>query len=76
MILIVISLVDIAMVGGVLLIIRVKGYENFVSCLDIGDNELNLFRWEIDSSSFNAKITDSIVTIASTHALKILWPMK
>jgi len=71
MILIVLSLVDIAMVGGLLLMVMMSGYENFVSQLDIPENEEKL-SWlgKMDSSSLKAKIAASIVAISSIHLLK------
>ena len=71
MILIVLSLVDIAMVGGLLLMVMMSGYENFVSRLDIAENEEKL-SWlgKMDSSSLKAKIAASIVAISSIHLLK------
>jgi uncharacterized protein (TIGR00645 family) len=71
MILIVLSLVDIAMVGGLLLMVMISGYENFVSQLDIAEDEEKL-TWlgKMDSSSLKAKIAASIVAISSIHLLK------
>ena len=71
MILIVLSLVDIAMVGGLLLMVMMSGYENFVSRLDIREDEEKL-AWlgKMDSSSLKAKIAASIVAISSIHLLK------
>lgn len=71
MILIVLSLVDIAMVGGLLLMVMISGYENFVSQLDIGEDQEKL-SWlgKMDSSSLKAKIAASIVAISSIHLLK------
>jgi len=71
MILIVLSLVDIAMVGGLLLMVMMSGYENFVSRLDIGESEKKL-SWlgKMDSSSLKGKIAASIVAISSSHLLK------
>lgn len=71
MILIVLSLVDIAMVGGLLIMVMMSGYENFVSQIDIDDDEEKL-SWlgKMDSSSLKAKIAASIVAISSIHLLK------
>ena len=71
MILIVLSLVDIAMVGGLLLMVMISGYENFVSQLDIDEGQEKL-SWlgKMDSSSLKAKIAASIVAISSIHLLK------
>lgn len=72
MILIVLSLIDIAMVGGLLVMVMMSGYENFVSQLDIDDNVEKL-SWlgKMDSSSLKAKIAASIVAISSIHLLKV-----
>ena len=71
MILVVLSLVDLAMVGGLLLMVMISGYENFVSQLDIPEGEEKL-SWlgKMDSSSLKAKIAASIVAISSIHLLK------
>lgn len=71
LILIILSLVDLAMVGGLLLMVMISGYENFVSQLDIPEDEEKL-SWlgKMDSSSLKAKIAASIVAISSIHLLK------
>lgn len=72
MILVILSLIDIAMVGGLLIMVMMSGYENFVSRIDINDSEEKL-SWlgKMDSSSLKAKIAASIVAISSIHLLKI-----
>lgn len=72
MILIVLSLIDLAMVGGLLVMVMMSGYENFVSQLDIDDDKEKL-SWlgKMDASSLKAKIAASIVAISSIHLLKI-----
>jgi uncharacterized protein (TIGR00645 family) len=72
MILIVLTLIDLAMVGGLLVMVMMSGYENFVSQLEVGENEEKL-NWlgTMDSSSLKAKIAASIVAISSIHLLKI-----
>ena len=71
LVLIILSLVDLAMVGGLLLMVMLSGYENFVSQLDIPDGEEKL-SWlgTMDSASLKAKIAASIVAISSIHLLK------
>ena len=71
MILVVLSLVDIAMVGGLLIMVMMSGYENFVSQIDISEGEEKL-SWlgTMDASSLKAKIAASIVAISSIHLLK------
>ena len=71
MILVVLSLIDIAMVGGLLVMVMMSGYENFVSQLDVPEGGEKL-AWlgKMDSSSLKAKIAASIVAISSIHLLK------
>ncbi len=72
MILVVLSLIDIAMVGGLLVMVMMSGYENFVSHLDIPESDEKLgWLGKMDSSSLKAKIAASIVAISSIHLLKI-----
>ncbi len=72
MVLVVLSLIDIAMVGGLLVMVMMSGYENFVSQLDVPEDAEKL-SWlgKMDSSSLKAKIAASIVAISSIHLLKI-----
>ena len=72
MVLVVLSLVDMAMVGGLIIMVMMSGYENFVSTLDVAEGEEKL-SWlgKMDSSSLKAKIAASIVAISSIHLLKI-----
>lgn len=73
----VLTLIDIAMVGGLLVMVMMSGYENFVSQLDIDESEERL-TWlgKMDSSSLKAKIAASIVAISSIHLLKIFMDAK
>lgn len=72
MVLVVLSLIDMAMVGGLIVMVMMSGYENFVSTLDVGEGEEKL-SWlgKMDSSSLKAKIAASIVAISSIHLLKV-----
>jgi len=72
MVLSILSLVDIAMVGGLLVMVMMSGYENFVSTLDVAEGEEKLgWLGTMDSSSLKAKIAASIVAISSIHLLKM-----
>jgi len=72
MILIVLTLIDISMVGGLLIMVMMSGYENFVSRLDLKEGEEKLgWLGTMDSTSLKAKIAASIVAISSIHLLKI-----
>ncbi|MCK5529652.1 MAG: TIGR00645 family protein [Halopseudomonas aestusnigri] len=72
LILVVLSLVDMALVGGLLVMVMISGYENFVSQLDIDDGKEKL-SWlgKMDSGSLKMKVAASIVAISSIHLLKV-----
>lgn len=71
MVLVILSLVDMAMVGGLLVMVMMSGYENFVSQLNVAEGEEKLgWLGTMDSSSLKAKIAATIVAISSIHLLK------
>lgn len=77
MILVVLSLIDLALVGGLLIMVMVSGYENFVSRLDVAESEEKLgWLGTMDSSSLKAKVAASIVAISSIHLLKIFMDVQ
>ncbi|WP_045860263.1 TIGR00645 family protein [Teredinibacter purpureus] len=76
-ILVVLSLIDISMVGGLLVMVMMSGYENFVSQLDLsGEEEKLSWLGKMDSSSLKAKIAASIVAISSIHLLKVFMAIQ
>ena len=72
LVLVVLALIDMALVGGLLVMVMFSGYENFVSRLDIdpGEEKLN-WLGKMDSASLKNKVAASIVAISSIHLLKI-----
>ncbi|MBR9857981.1 MAG: TIGR00645 family protein [Gammaproteobacteria bacterium] len=72
LILVILSLIDMALVGGLLVMVMISGYENFVSQLDIDESKEKL-NWlgKMDSGSLKMKVAASIVAISSIHLLKI-----
>ena len=76
-ILLLLSLIDMALVGGLLVMVMISGYENFVSQLDIDENKEKL-NWlgTMDSSSLKMKVAASIVAISSIHLLRIFMDAK
>ena len=66
------SLIDMALVGGLLVMVMLSGYENFVSSIDIDENAEKL-SWlgKMDAGSLKQKVAASIVAISSIHLLKI-----
>ena len=67
----ILSLLDIALVGGLIVMVMFSGYENFVSRIDIDDNKEKL-AWlgKLDSGALKQKVAASIVAISSIHLLK------
>jgi uncharacterized protein (TIGR00645 family) len=72
LVLVILSLIDLALVGGLLIMVMMSSYENFVSRLDIASDEEKL-NWlgTMDASSLKLKVAASIVAISSIHLLKI-----
>ncbi|KJS08000.1 MAG: hypothetical protein VR73_07300 [Gammaproteobacteria bacterium BRH_c0] len=72
LILVVLSLVDISLVGGLIVMVMFSGYENFVSKLDLEGSEEKL-SWlgKLDTASLKNKVAASIVAISSIHLLKV-----
>lgn len=72
LILVILSLIDMSLVGGLLVMVMISGYENFVSQLDIDDGKEKL-SWlgKMDSGSLKMKVAASIVAISSIHLLKV-----
>lgn len=72
LILVVLSLVDMALVGGLLVMVMFSGYENFVSKMNISDTTEKL-NWlgKMDATSLKNKVAAAIVAISSIHLLKV-----
>ncbi len=71
-ILVVLSLIDISLVGGLLVMVMMSGYENFVSELDsTGNSEKLSWLGKMDSSTLKMKVAASIVAISSIHLLRM-----
>ena len=77
MILTLLSLVDMTLVGGLLVMVMFSGYENFVSQLDINEGKEKLI-WlgKMDATSLKNKVAASIVAISSIHLLRVFMDAK
>ena len=77
LILVLLSLIDMALVGGLLVMVMISGYENFVSQLDIEEGQEKL-SWlgKMDSGSLKMKVAASIVAMSSIHLLKVFMDAK
>lgn len=72
LVLVVLSLIDISLVGGLLVMVMFSGYENFISQIDLDESKEKL-SWlgKLDAGSLKQKVAASIVAISSIHLLKI-----
>lgn len=71
LVLVVLSLIDLALVGGLLVMVMFSGYENFISAIDLsGKPEKLAWLGKLDSGSLKQKVAASIVAISSIHLLK------
>ena len=70
-VLLILSLVDISLVGGLIVMVMLSGYENFVSTIDLEEGSEKL-SWlgKMDAGSLKQKVAASIVAISSIHLLK------
>lgn len=68
----VLTLIDVVLVAGLIVMVMYSGYENFVSKLDIDENTEKL-SWlgKMDTGSLKAKLAASIVAISSIQLLKV-----
>ncbi|WP_154115029.1 TIGR00645 family protein [Vibrio cincinnatiensis] len=72
LILITLSLIDISLVGGLIVMVMFSGYENFVSRLDVDEHDDKLgWLGKLDTGSLKNKVAASIVAISSIHLLKV-----
>lgn len=77
LILLTLTLIDIALVGGLLVMVMLSGYENFVSQLNIGaDTEKLGWLGKIDSGGLKNKVAAAIVAISSIHLLKVFMNLE
>lgn len=72
LILVILSLIDLTLIGGLVVMVMFSGYENFVSKLDI-DEDSEKLSWlgRMDHGSLKNKVAASIVAISSIHLLKV-----
>jgi uncharacterized protein (TIGR00645 family) len=73
LILVVLSLIDLALVGGLLVMVMLSSYESFVSRLDSAAENGEKLGWlgKMDYGSLKNKVASSIVAISSIHLLKV-----
>jgi uncharacterized protein (TIGR00645 family) len=69
-ILAVLTLIDLAFTGNLVLIVIFSGYENFVSKIDTGDHDRPDWMTKVDFSGLKQKLITSIVAISAIQVLK------
>ena len=67
------SMVDMGLVGGLIVMVMYSSYENFVSRLDLEEKDSERLGWlgKMDAGSLKNKVAASIVAISSIHLLRI-----
>lgn len=70
MILAMLALIDAALVAGLLVMVMISSYENFVSRFDENTDEIS-WLGKLDSGSLKIKVASSIVAISSIHLLQV-----
>ena len=67
------SMIDMALVGGLIVMVMFSSYENFVSQLNLDRPEGDKLGWlgKMDAGSLKNKVAASIVAISSIHLLRI-----
>ena len=73
----VLSLIDLALVGSLIVMVMLAGYENFVSKIDAStEQETPEWLGKLDSGTLKLKVAASIVAISSIHLLRIFMNAK
>lgn len=73
----VLALIDIALVGSLLIMVMLSGYENFVSKIDLGEaNEKLGWMGKLDAGTLKIKVAASIVAISSIHLLRAFMDLQ
>jgi uncharacterized protein (TIGR00645 family) len=69
------AMIDIVLVGGLIVMVMLSGYENFVSRIDTnqGENREAALGWlgKLDAGGLKLKVAASIVAISSIHLLRV-----
>lgn len=68
----ILALIDMTLVGSLVVMVMLSGYENFVSTLDVEEGSEKLdWLGKLDAGSLKLKVATSIVAISSIHLLKV-----
>jgi uncharacterized protein (TIGR00645 family) len=76
-VLVVLTLIDIVLVGSLIVMVMFSGYENFVSRIDVAEGGEKLgWLGRLDAGTLKLKVAASIVAISSIHLLKVFMDAK
>lgn len=72
------SLIDMGLVGGLIVMVMYSSYENFVSRMNLDDGKDEKMGWlgKMDAGSLKNKVAASIVAISSIHLLRIFMDIQ
>ena len=70
LVLTILSMIDLVLIAGLLVMVMFSSYENFVSQLDIDHDEKLAWLGKLDTGSLKLKVAAAIVAISSIHMLK------
>ncbi len=72
------SMIDMGLVGGLIVMVMYSSYENFISRLDLDSASNEKLAWlgKMDSGSLKNKVAASIVAISSIHLLRIFMNLE
>ncbi|MCE2873522.1 MAG: TIGR00645 family protein [Xanthomonadales bacterium] len=77
LVLVVLTLIDIVLVGSLIVMVMFSGYENFVSRIDVAEGSEKLgWLGRLDAGTLKLKVAASIVAISSIHLLKVFMDAK
>lgn len=65
------ALIDIVLVGGLIVMVMLSGYENFVSRIDARATDTLGWLGKLDAGTLKLKVAASIVAISSIHLLRV-----
>jgi uncharacterized protein (TIGR00645 family) len=64
-------MIDLSLVGSLIVMVMFSGYENFVSKIDLGEDDEKLdWLGKLDAGTLKLKVAASIVAISSIHLLQ------
>ena len=71
------TLVDLTLIAGLIVMVTLSGYENFVSKLDIGATEATIgWLGKLDTGSLKLKLAATIVAISAIQLLKVFMEIE